>query len=321
MKGKYATLSIAEIESKVEAGIFSEDLNSRVIRDEKQSIVRFLERPATELSPNNSYYNQYVQVVNNYVTYTDTNAIIKGILDISNQKIFLELSESHKISINFLKQYQNTKNPNIVQKLNESTLEAISKYQIKLQEYFRTNLKDMDQELLLNSCKSYLDLIKIYKLSSYWYHQNNTLDYFEVIDFLDDIFKQMQQLFENIICPLGWREEVITIDSLAKSMYMKFFLSQNTENIEKYSYMDTRLGSTQKAYSYISSCFSRKNYYDIRDSSFPTRADEEFAKKLYDILCDYKELYNFNALFNPDQDTVLVNEQNLKNILLPASNK
>jgi hypothetical protein len=321
MKGKYAALSIAEIESKVEAGIFSEDLNSRVIRDEKQSIVRFLERPATEISPNNSYYNQYVQVVNNYVTYTDTNAIIKGMLDISNQRVFLELSESHKISINFLKQYQNTKNPNIVQKLNESTLEAISKYQIKLKEYFRTNLKDMDQELLLNSCRSYLDLIKIYKLSSYWYHQNNTLDYFEVIDFLDDIFKQMQQLFENIICPLGWREEVITIDSLSKSMYMKFFLSQNTENIEKYSYMDSRLGSTQKAYSYISSSFSKRNYYDIRDSSFPTRADEEFAKKLYDILCDYKELYNFNALFNPDQDIVLVNEQNLKNILLPASNK
>jgi hypothetical protein len=321
MKGKYAALSIAEIESKVEAGIFSEDLNSRVIRDEKQSIVRFLERPATEISPNNSYYNQYVQVVNNYVTYTDTNAIIKGMLDISNQRVFLELSESHKISINFLKQYQNTKNPNIVQKLNESTLEAISKYQIKLKEYFRTNLKDMDQELLLNSCRSYLDLIKIYKLSSYWYHQNNTLDYFEVIDFLDDIFKQMQQLFENIICPLGWREEVITIDSLSKSMYMKFFLSQNTENIEKYSYIDSRLGSTQKAYSYISSSFSKRNYYDIRDSSFPTRADEEFAKKLYDILCDYKELYNFNALFNPDQDIVLVNEQNLKNILLPASNK
>lgn len=321
MKGKYATLSVAEIESKVRAGIFSEDLNSRVIRDEKQSIVRFLERPITELSPNNSYYNQYVQVVNNYVTYTDTNAIIKGMLDISNQKIFLELSESHRTSINYLKQYQNTKNPNIVQKLNESTLEALSKYQVKLKSYFKTDFKDMDQELLLNSCRSYLDLIKIYKLSSYWYHQNNTLDYLEVIDFLDDIFKPMLQLFENTICPLGWREETITINNLAKSMYMKFFLSQNTENIEKYSYMDSRLGSPKKAYNYISRCFSRNHYYDISNNSFPTRSDEEFVKELYEILYDYKELYDFNDLFNPNQDKVLVDDQNLKNILLPALKK
>lgn len=108
MNGKYSTLSETEIEQKIKQGLFKEDPNNRVIRDEKNRIVRFLSSSNKTLVPN-CYYNQYVQVVNNYVTYTDIQKVISEILKIKNQEIFSELEEAHRTCINFLQQYQYSK--------------------------------------------------------------------------------------------------------------------------------------------------------------------------------------------------------------------
>lgn len=114
--------------------------------------------------------------------------------------MFSELEESHKACINFLQQYHYSKNHQIVQKLNEVTLLAISKYQIKLINYLKTEFNNIDRKKLLDTCWSYLDLIKIYKLSSYWYHNSNTLDYQQVNDFIKEIFIPLQKMFEELVC-------------------------------------------------------------------------------------------------------------------------
>lgn len=319
MKGKYLTLSEKEIEKNLQQGIFKEDPNNRVIRDDKNRIVRFLSSPERSLTPN-YYYNQYVQVVNNYITYTDTQKIINSILDIKNQEVFSELEESHKACINFLQQYHYSKNHQIVQKLNEVTLLAISKYQIKLINYLKTEFHNIDRKKLLDTCWSYLDLIKIYKLSSYWYHNSNTLDYQQVNDFIKEVFIPLQKMFEDLVCQYVGVEKEIKTYNCTDSLYMNLFLSRNMTKLEEYSSMDSRFESFSSVISLIASCFEsgRRNVHDMQ---YNKEFHKDFVQKLYDVLFSYRELNNFNELFNPNHDTVLINDQSLKNILFPSLKK
>lgn len=316
MKGKYSLLSESEIEKKVQQGIFKEDSKSRVIRDAQNKFVRFLDSPPQNLVSYNSHYNQYFQVVNNYITYTDTQKIIKEILDIKNQEVFLDLQESHRVCLNFLQQYQNSKNPKIIQKLNESALSAISKYQVKLIQYLRTDFNDIDKKNLLDTCESYIDLIKIYKFSSYLYHSNNTLDYHDVKNFLAEIFNPLQELFESLICEFVRKENNISIYNCSSSFYMKLFLDGKTSTLEQYSCMDSRFGSLASITSLISKCFSQR--HDVYREQSGQKFDENFIESLYQILVSYDELDSFNEIFNPHEDTILIEERNLRDILLPS---
>ena len=47
---------------------------------------------------------------------------------------------------------------------------------------------------------------------------------------------------------------------------------------------------------------------------------ENFTEDLYQLLISYDELNNFNEIFNPDEDKVSIEDQSLKNILLPKKN-
>jgi len=319
MKGKYSTLSESEIERKIQKGIFKEDTKNRVIRDEKNKIVRFLNSPNKDLVPHNSYYNQYVQVINKYITYTDTQKIIEGILNIKNQEVFLELRESHKICINFLQQYQNSKNPKIIQKLNESAVLAISKYQIKLTEYLKTEFNLIDQKNLIDTCCSYLDLLKIYKFSSYLYHNDNTLDYHDVKQHIACIFDPLQQLFESLVCKFLGVENNISLYDCSSSLYMKFFLKRDIIKLSQYSSMDSRFGSLELIVDLIAACFA-KNMRNVHEVQEKIIFHENFTEDLYQLLISYDELNNFNEIFNPDEDKVSIEDQSLKNILLPKKN-
>lgn len=320
MKGKYSTLSETEIERRVKLGIFKEDPKSRVIRDSQNKLVRFLDTPQKDLAPINSYHNQYVQVNNTYITYTDTQKIIKEILDVKNQEIFLELIESHKVCINFLQQYQNSKNPKIIQKLNESAVLAISKYQVKLTEYLKTEFNLIDQKRLLDTCSSYLDLIKIYKFSSYLYHHDNTLDYHDVKGFIADIFLPLQLLFESLVCELSRVEGGTSFYNCSSSLYMKLFLKRNSVKLSQYSSMDSRFGSLERITNLIAACF-QKDIYNVHEEQEKIELHEDFTEDLYQLLVNYDELNSFNELFNPNEDNFLIEDQSLKNLLLPSSKR
>lgn len=319
MKGKYSTLSESEIERKIQQGIFKEDPKSRVIRDEQNKIVRFLNSPTQDLISHNSYYNQYFQIVNKYITYTDTQKIIKEILDIKNQEVFSELKESHKICMNFLQQYQNSRNPKIIQRLNESVILAISKYQIKLVQYLQTPFSLIDQKNLLDTCRSYLDLIKIYKFSSYLYHYDNTLDYHDVKGFIVDVFTPLQQLFESLTCEFLRKEGNNSIYDCDSSLYMKIFLKRDIIKLEQYASMDSRFGSLERITDLIADCFAKNN--NVHRAQANRQFHEDFVENLFQVLVSYNELDRFNEVFNPNEDKILIEDQNLKDILLPSSKK
>lgn len=255
MKGKYSRLSTTDIELKISQGVFKEDQSNRVIRDDKNRIVRFLTKPE---NGNQHFHNQYVQVVNNYVTYTDTKKIIEEILKIKNQEVFFDLKESHQICMNFLEQYQSNKNEKVIQKLNESALMAISKYQVFLVDYLKTDFENIDQKQLLNSCESFLDLIKVYKFSSYLYNNSNTLDFLQVKEFIDCIFTPLRKIFEELVCKYNGYDQGKNINyfDVDNSLYMTFFLERRTELLEKYSIMDNRFGSLTNVVDLISCSFN-----------------------------------------------------------------
>lgn len=319
MNGKYSTLSETEIEQKIKQGLFKEDPNNRVIRDEKNRIVRFLSSSNKTLVPN-CYYNQYVQVVNNYVTYTDIQKVISEILKIKNQEIFSELEEAHRTCINFLQQYQYSKKPQIVQKLNEVTLQAISKYQTKLIHYLNTEFKNIDKKQLLDTCWSYLNLIKIFKFSSYIYHNNNILDYEQVRDFIKEIFLPLQRMFEELVCRYAGIENDVHTYHCSSSLYMNLFLDRNIEKLEQYACMDSRFGSLFSITSLIATCFQR-NQRNVHEMQRNNEFHRDFVEELYSILFQFKELDDFNELFDPAKETILLDDKSIKNILLPISRK
>jgi len=320
MKGKYSRMSTTDIELKVSQGIFKEDEANRVIRDDKNRIVRFLTKPESDNQyfSNQNFYNQYVQVVNNYVTYTDTKKIIEEILNIKNQEVFLELKKSHKTCMNFLEQYQSSKNERIIKKLNESALEAISEYQTFLESYLETGIEDIDKERLLISCGGYLDLIKIYKLSSYRYHNSNTYDFFQVKNFIDCIFSPLRKIFEELVCKHNEydKEKGVHYYDVDNSLYLTLFLERKHDVLEKYSVMDSRFSSFSRVTSLIACVFNDDKPVRFEKPKKDIKK-EEFVEELYLLLLKFEELNAYNNLFNHEHNDIYLEDKRISDFLLP----
>lgn len=315
MKGKYSDLSISEIRTKVENGTFTEDKNLKVIRDENKKFVRFLEEPTQKPEYTNYYSNQYFQIVNNYITY-DVSEILNGILDINNQEVASNLKILHNSVLIFLKQYQSTRDQRIVQKLNENCLEAISNFQVRLSEYFKTEIKHLDKDLILVLGRSYLDLLKIYKFSNYWY-QNKIFDYEQILELYNAIFNPFQKLFESLVClHTGYNEEKkINYYAISKSLYMKFFLERKNHKIYRYSKLDSRFEGDGRVFDLLAWSFQKENIDSFKYNKFDENT-EIFVEKLYVLLSDYQDFYSFNNALNSDDPESPFSDEAIKNKLL-----
>lgn len=315
MSGKYSVLSNNEVNKRIDAGEFTVDTYD-VVKDSKNRLVRF-NKPHKNTNEIR-YNNTYVQVVNNYVTYVDIDSIVQSFLSIQNQRIFDDLQESYVTCKNFLEQYKNSNNKEIIKTLNEESVKALSKYQTYLPKYLKNDISNMEKETFIHTLNAYLELIKIFKLSSYLYNKNAS-DYRDSKRYLDIIHTPLRMFFEEMVCPYSNKRDDITYYDCSNSIYMDLFFNRDIQTLSKYVSVDSRFKSLEDVIGLISTCFkdryTAENFYGAYKEK--PKDIHEFAMKIYEVLHKFQELDNYNEIFSVSNDNpVMIDNRTLKDVLL-----
>jgi len=292
-----------DIERKVRENEYSDD--EKVIRNKLNGqIVCFKKIEGKESSSDLLVANKYIQVVNNYITVTNTREILDGILELENQKVFDDLILMHKTCVAFRNQYISAKNENIISTLNESSLRALIAYEHRICTLMGNDfndgkyIKDLERIII-----AFLEIALMFKHSSIKYHKSLDADYKQVDDSLSNVYFSIKPVFEKML--------MSNPNRISDSLYYEMLHDMEFEKISKYLKFDSRFKNknifdfirdnlkiqSNHSYDYRGK-FEYKLYTSIEKC---TEVEKKTIECLYNILNDLNDFHDFNECFNPSE--------------------
>ncbi len=296
---KYSLLTDSDIEKGLRDELFQKE-NIALIRDNEGKIVRHLPITCLEKS---IIPPTLIQINSTYIYQADIKPVIDAIIETKNIELFEDLEEKYQIVIDNLTYYKDHNNR--LDELNSKSLDASSVFEKRTERYLANidinKLGDVDIDRCLTMLDSYVNILFIYIISTYWLHKenisNDTIAKKKIINFEEKVKNIYEQLLTE-----SWIDENNTNRiTMHNSLYSKFLLDEKGDGIykiEKLLKHDSRFSSITEFMAFISRFFiKRKNEYnsyhgesqvryeiEINTSGNNDEQKSNFAEKLFEIL-------------------------------------
>jgi len=308
-----------EIQKGISNGKFKED--GTLIRNvENGQIVKILKKddikesciPSTLVQLNNTYNT-------NYIYQTDITPIIETIIQIKNDEIFHELDEKYKIILDYLEHYKT--HGDYLKDLNQNCLEGANVFEKRIVDFIDTNYQQLinninkvnDYNQFINMLQTYINLLFVYMLSTFWKYKEKALNDTIIIKKIETIENKILNLYEQLLVSSSKNNKGTHIINIQDGIYAKYIIQKDYDikNIEKLIKYDSRFSSFLDLFSFI-----KKNYIQEAYEDNYNLVQYEINIKLTKEQNNYYNNYSKNtkitlvdSLFN-----ILENLQRLKNI-------
>ena len=241
-KKKYSMVTNSDIEEGLKNHRFQkEDIS--LIRDKEGRVVKHL--PITNARCN-VFPSSLIQINSTYIYQTDILPIINAIIETRNVEIFQDLSEKHQAVIDSLTYYKDHKSR--LDELNSISLNASSVFEKRVEAYLNDidakNLEKTDVKVCVSIIDSYLNIIFIYLISTYWLHEKNISNDTIANRKIKNLYQQVRRVYEQLLAysVQGANGPIITMDD---SIYAKYLLADEVglKKIERLIKHDSRFSS------------------------------------------------------------------------------
>jgi len=305
----------SEIQKGILNGNFKED--GTLIRNVKNGqIVKVLKKDDIEKS---CIPSTLVQINNtNYIYQININPIIETIIKIKNNEIFDELDEKYKIILDYLEHYKT--HGDYLEKLNQNCLEGANLFENRIVDFIDTNYQQLINEIdkvsdynqFINMLQTYINLLFVYMLSTFWKYKGKALNDTIIIKKIEIIENKILNLYEQLLVSSQKNDKGTNmINNMNDSLYVKYITQKDYDikNIEKLIKYDSRFSSFLTLFSFIKEHYVKEYHYNdsveykINIQSRKTQ-NKRFINKIQNTKKDL-----LNSLFD-----ILENLQRLKNI-------
>ncbi|MFM5706530.1 hypothetical protein ACTG2M_10590 [Aeromonas veronii] len=221
----------------LETGVFKKD--GTVVRNVQNGqivkIIKEVDVDRTIIPPT------LIQVNNNVVYQADISRIISAIIETKNSQYFDDLDEKYRIVIDSLEYYQT--HAQRLDSLNKTTLESSSVFEIRILNYLdNVDPKKFDYEIdhnkILNALSSYINILFIYLLSTFWLHNDRLSSDGIILRKIESLESKIQVLYEQLLAK-SYEEAGKNIITLNDSLYAMYLLDKSydishVESLVKY---------------------------------------------------------------------------------------
>ena len=342
---KYELITESDINKGISKGIFIKELIN-LIRDNEGKIVKHL--PQTNCK-NDIFQPTLIQINNTYIYQTDINPIIEAIIKTKNIELFDNLDEKYHIVIDNLKYYKDHNDR--LNELNLQSLEASSIFEQKIKKYLKNIDTNNFDDIYIEECflmlNSYLNIIFIYIISTYWLHEDKISNDTIAKEKIENLNNQVKYIYEQLLAKSTFdkKDKIHRFSSLNNSPYAYYLLEENKGiyKIEEFIKYDSRFNSVTDFMDFIHRCYFKKvdSYYDRYNNyeipteyKFNIKIDNidkkskklSFLSSLYDVLIKIEILNNnYDELIEANKinfsEISLYGKDNVDNIVLLALNK
>ncbi|MDQ6962400.1 MAG: hypothetical protein Q9M28_07695 [Mariprofundaceae bacterium] len=312
-KKKYSLLTNSDIEVGLKGGRFKkEDIS--LIRDTEGKIVRH--SAMTDIQ-DNVIPSSIIQINNTYIYQADIRPVIEALIETRNVEIFQDLSEKHHAVIDSLTYYRDHESR--LDELNSKSLDASSVFEKRVEVYLNgidvNDLEKTDIKHCIAMLDSYLNIIFVYLMSTYWIHNEKVSNDTIAGRKIADVDSKVRKIYEQLLAESSLDEKNRTTIPMHNSLYSRYFLSEKNgvEEIERLIKHDSRFSSLTDFMSFIQRCFFEKiaTYYDhanqrqvperheisikLDEYSKSERKKIEFSKMLFDVLEKIEMIKNIHS--------------------------
>lgn len=312
-KKKYSLLTSSDIEAGLINDRFKkEDIS--LIRDKEGRIVRHL--PIVEVK-DSVIPPSIIQVNNTYIYQTDIRPVIDALIETKNVEIFHDLSEKHQAVIDSLTYYRDHESR--LDELNSKSLDASSVFEKRVEVYLNgidlNNLEKTDIERCISMLDSYLNIIFVYLMSTYWIHNKKVSNDTIAGRKIADLDRQVRHIYEQLLASSSVNKENTTIIPMHNSLYARYFLVKKNgmKEIERFVKHDSRFDSLTGFMDFIQRCFIKKieppydyncqardpDKYEIsinlNENDRSANKKNEFMQKLFDVLEKIEMVKNIHS--------------------------
>lgn len=312
-KKKYSLLTSSDIEAGLINDRFKkEDIS--LIRDKEGKIVRHL--PIVEVK-DSVIPPSIIQVNNTYIYQTDIRPVIDALIETKNVEIFHDLSEKHQAVIDSLTYYRDHESR--LDELNSKSLDASSVFEKRVEFYLNgidlNNLEKTDIERCISMLDSYLNIIFVYLMSTYWIHNKKVSNDTIAGRKIADLDRQVRHIYEQLLASSSVNEENTNIIPMHNSLYARYFLVEKNgmKEIERFVKHDSRFDSLTDFMDFIQRCCIKKieSPYDynrqtrdpdkyeisinLNENERSANKKNEFMQKLFDVLEKIEMVKNIHS--------------------------
>lgn len=312
-KKKYSLLTSSDIDAGLKDARFQkEDIS--LIRDKEGRIVRHL--PVTSIQ-GSIVPPSIIQINSTYIYQADIRPVINALIETRNVGIFQDISEKYQTVIDSLTYYRDHKSR--LDELNSKSLDASSVFEKRVGVYLSaidvSDLEKTDVENCIAMLDSYLNVIFVYLISTYWIHDKNVSKDTISGRKIADLENRVRYIFEQLLAESSVNKEGANVITMDNSLYARYFLSEENgmKVIERFIKHDSRFSSAVDFMDFIKRCFIKKidSYYDYSrqhqvlgkyeisinlSANFQsTNKKIEFSQRLFEILEKIEMLKNIHS--------------------------
>ncbi len=262
---KYSLISDADIKEGIEKGEFSEE-SIELVRDSFGRIVKHLRKQECEMVLPPSL----IQINSQIIYQADLKPVIEALLKTKNIEMFDDLEEKYLILLDCLEYYKNLGGR--LDELNSKSLEFSSVFESRVKKYIRNfncdkiSSDEIDQFVCM--LDSYINVLFIYLMSTYWLHSEKCLTDTTMKKKLDGLEDNIRTVYEHLLVKPFFRRNKEASISLDNSLYAKYVLGEEGKYlnfIRKLIKHDSRFSSYEHFMEYLLSnhLVSRERYDDF----------------------------------------------------------
>ncbi|SHO81739.1 hypothetical protein MNB_SV-15-1011 [hydrothermal vent metagenome] len=307
--------------------------NGQIVKILKEDYLEKSSIPSTLVQLNNTYNT-------NYIYQIDIKPIIETIIKIKNNEIFDELDEKYKIILEYLEHYKT--HGDYISELNQNCLEGASIFEKRILDFIDSNDKELindidkisDYNQFINMLQTYINLLFVYMLSTFWKYKEKALNDTIIIKKIETIENKILNLYEQVLVCSDKDNKVTIIPNISDSLYMKYIVKEDydIQDIEKFIKYDRRFDSFIDLFSFIKKVkiknidTNNKNRYknnrkletniqfEKKNNTNPKNPKKDLVNDLFDIL------ENLQRLKNIREEIININDNDLSNEELPFYN-
>lgn len=261
-----------------------------------------------------------ITVNNNVINYTDTNKIIKKIVDERKVSRIVFLEDKFNKVIDSLDNYR-AYNVGI-----EKVFDACEEHSSEFDNRIRSMIHEFDYEFsyknnnesLINVSSAYLKILFSYIYSSFILHKDKVKNETVIFAKLESFKRYLQDVLEEILIPTKSNKEL----DYSKSLYSNMIYGEMPiESVRKLVNFDSRFSDELSLIKSHTKCLINHNYYDgpQLSGSFISYVENDekikYVSDLYALLCDVGNLISIRKEIQSISDeTIFIEyEVNLNN--------
>jgi len=308
---KYSLLTDSDIEKGLQDKLFQKE-NIALIRDNEGKIVKHL---PTACFKRSIIPPTLIQINSTYIYQADIKSIIDAIIETKNFELFEDLEEKYQIVIDSLTYYKDHNKR--LDELNSKSLEVSSVFDRRVERYLKnintSKLDDLDIEQCTTMLDSYINMLFIYIISTYWIHKDKISNDTIAKNKIEKLEKNVRYIYEQLLAESNKDDKGINKISMHNSLYAKYLLEdeKGINKIEKFIRHDSRFDSVTQFMEFILRHFLKKTYSNYGyQNSYQEPARYEITIRLDKNMFDKKNKFALSFFDILEKISILKNVYN-----------